>query len=424
MGASGKWLKSLITLKKLPVNDHEKVGDKSKKKWKLWRSSSEGFGSSMKVNIKRGQSSVAEASTCSFAADDTFTAAVAAVVRAPPKDFLMIKQEWAAIRIQTVFRGFLARRALRALRAVVRLQAIFRGRQVRKQAVVTLRCMQALVRVQDRVRARSVRMSPEGQAVQKLLDEHRYQHDPVKQAEQGWCDSPGTVSEVRAKLHLRHKAAIKRERVMAYSLHQRRLRGSASPNSSKNQSSMSVQKLKLDKNVNSPGWSWLERWMATKPWENRLMEEEVNSVPSETISFSRKSHDFSCSSEQDSVKVTRNNVTTRISARPHTVLNQLARSSSSPSSESLYDESSASTCSTSASPTLVSSNTLKMEEAEEIYIRKPSYMCLTESTKAKLKEMQFSIGDTSSSGGSNPSGSDLNPRTSTGRRDCLRFRRQ
>lgn len=61
----------------------------------------------MKVNIKRGQSTVSEASTCSFAADDAFTAAVAAVVRAPPKDFLMIKQERAAIRIQTTFRGFL-----------------------------------------------------------------------------------------------------------------------------------------------------------------------------------------------------------------------------------------------------------------------------------------------------------------------------
>lgn len=148
-----------------------------------------------------------------------------------------------------------ARRALRALRAVVRIQAIFRGRQVRKQAVVTLRCMQALVRVQARVRARSVRTSPEGEAVQKLLDEQRYQTDPIKQAEvnfqktflyiytyilsslvivlfyinhcffcdtfqQGWCDSPGTVSEVRGKLHLKKNGAIKRERAMAYSVSQ------------------------------------------------------------------------------------------------------------------------------------------------------------------------------------------------------------
>lgn len=38
---------------------------------------------------------------------DAYTAAVATVVRAPPKDFRVVRQEWAAIRIQTAFRGFL-----------------------------------------------------------------------------------------------------------------------------------------------------------------------------------------------------------------------------------------------------------------------------------------------------------------------------
>lgn len=61
----------------------------------------------------------------------------------------------------------------------MRLQAIFRGRQVRKQAAVTLRCMQALVRVQARIRASSVRVSSEGQAV----DEYQNKVDPTKQAE-------------------------------------------------------------------------------------------------------------------------------------------------------------------------------------------------------------------------------------------------
>lgn len=54
---------------------------------------------------------------------------------------------------------------------------------MRKQAAVTLRCMQALVRVQARVRARRVRMSVEGQAVQKMLDERHANEQILKQAE-------------------------------------------------------------------------------------------------------------------------------------------------------------------------------------------------------------------------------------------------
>lgn len=38
--------------------------------------------------------------------------------------------------------------------------------------------------------------------------------------QQGWCDSPGTVSEVRAKLHMRQRGNIKRDRAIAYSLSQ------------------------------------------------------------------------------------------------------------------------------------------------------------------------------------------------------------
>lgn len=132
--------------------------------------------------------------------------------------------------------------------------------------------------------------------------------------------------------------------------------------------------------------------MAAKPWESRLMEEN-HMDPQETTPISRKSKDqllnlHSYSPDRDSVKAARNNVTTRISAKPLTS-GQISSSSSAPSSESLDDESCASTSSTSASPTLASSNTLMMEPLEQSNINAPSYMYLTESTKAKLRAYKY-----------------------------------
>ncbi|GAA0152236.1 hypothetical protein LIER_10765 [Lithospermum erythrorhizon] len=58
----------------------------------------------------------------------------------------------AAITIQTIFRGFLARKALRALKALVKVQALVRGFLIRKQTYETLHCMEALIRAQQIVR--------------------------------------------------------------------------------------------------------------------------------------------------------------------------------------------------------------------------------------------------------------------------------
>ncbi|XP_010256160.1 PREDICTED: protein IQ-DOMAIN 14-like [Nelumbo nucifera] len=90
-------------------------------------------------------------------------------------------EEAAAIKIQAVFRSYLARKALRALKGLVKLQALVRAHLVRKQATATLRCMQALVTVQARARAQRIRMAEEAQSTpqrqftpRKSLQDNRF----------------------------------------------------------------------------------------------------------------------------------------------------------------------------------------------------------------------------------------------------------
>ncbi|XP_010688345.2 protein IQ-domain 26 [Beta vulgaris subsp. vulgaris] len=64
------------------------------------------------------------------------------------------KENWAAVKIQTTFRGYLARKALRALKGLVKIQALVRGYLVRKQATATLHGMQALIRAQATVKSK------------------------------------------------------------------------------------------------------------------------------------------------------------------------------------------------------------------------------------------------------------------------------
>ncbi|KNA21227.1 hypothetical protein SOVF_044900 [Spinacia oleracea] len=64
------------------------------------------------------------------------------------------KEQRAAMKIQATFRGYLARKALRALKGLVKIQALVRGYLVRKQATATLHGMQALIRAQATVKSK------------------------------------------------------------------------------------------------------------------------------------------------------------------------------------------------------------------------------------------------------------------------------
>lgn len=62
-----------------------------------------------------------------------------------------------------------ARRALRALRGLVRLKSLVDGPTVKRQTANTLKCMQTLSRVQSQIHSRRNRMLEENRALQRQL---------------------------------------------------------------------------------------------------------------------------------------------------------------------------------------------------------------------------------------------------------------
>ncbi|VYS46519.1 unnamed protein product [Arabidopsis thaliana] len=88
-----------------------------------------------------------------------------------------IQQEIAAVTVQAAYRGYLARRAFKILKGIIRLQALIRGHMVRRQAVSTLCCVMGIVRLQALARGREIRHSDIGVEVQRKCHLH---HQPLE----------------------------------------------------------------------------------------------------------------------------------------------------------------------------------------------------------------------------------------------------
>ncbi|KAA8539895.1 hypothetical protein F0562_026587 [Nyssa sinensis] len=181
MGKTSRWLRALFGAKKLSdsnpaPNEPDSRPAKEKKKWGIVRSFngndrsvggirgsfSEGSSSTSYVEpVDANKHAIAVAAATAAVAEAALAAAQAAaeVVRLTSGDSRAAtanvngsdrQLELAAVKIQSAFRAYLARRALRALKGLVKLQALVRGHIVRKQSADMLRRMQAMARVQAR----------------------------------------------------------------------------------------------------------------------------------------------------------------------------------------------------------------------------------------------------------------------------------
>ncbi|GKB29246.1 IQ-DOMAIN 31-like protein [Tanacetum coccineum] len=166
MGKVPRWFTGVLGMKKDKVNI-DNSNAKTKKRWSFGKcmkdlsqrvtveNDSTRMRSCMSASEKeQNKHAIVVAATNAVVAGAQAAVAVARFTCDVKDTLFSVREKWAATKIQSVYRGHLARRALRALKGLVKFQALVKGFLVRKQVAATLYSMQALLRAQLAVRSK------------------------------------------------------------------------------------------------------------------------------------------------------------------------------------------------------------------------------------------------------------------------------
>ncbi|KAH7281497.1 hypothetical protein KP509_36G050800 [Ceratopteris richardii] len=202
----------------------------------------------------------------------------------------------AALKIQAVFRGYLARRAFRALKGLMRLQALIQGDTVSNQATATLRCMQSLVRVQTQVRESRNHKAEQQQQLKKQQHQQREEQNLERKNEEKrfhptnsqrgnvtpkaslsdasnperWDGSVHSADEGYVKFQLR-EAIAKREWALAYAYSHQLSKSGLIPESVLHAS---------ESGDGHRDWNWLEKRMSGRSWDDSSITTDIPDVSS------------------------------------------------------------------------------------------------------------------------------------------------
>ncbi|TYJ18530.1 hypothetical protein E1A91_A09G130000v1 [Gossypium mustelinum] len=151
----------------------------------------------------------------------------------PSHHFTTIDRNLAALKIQTAYRAHLARKALRALKGVVKLQAIVRGRAVRRQALINRKWLQSGTNMYPKVKEKSTSptkvICQDSRRKQSLMNKDELQDKDIKgqyacNSEKSWNDSVLSKQDIEVNFLRSQEAMAKRERMKKYSYsHRERL---------------------------------------------------------------------------------------------------------------------------------------------------------------------------------------------------------